>query len=202
MKDHNPKQMCRKADEEIILWNNNLVPAHPRQTTLPVLSPKATRPHGLNSVALPKPSQKPTHPKAGVTPSSLYKCVTECAVVLWPSQLPSSHWVSVLLPLTCSHNSLPGILAFATGLQWVAPPTVHSLPPALCSGLYSCQGNPARLPYCSTIACFQEPKGRNWFLLFLLLLPFYPGVSQTVKNSRNSWLRLSLSSHIYSAFLP
>jgi hypothetical protein len=32
---------------------------------------------------------------------------------------------------SCSLNSLPGMLAFETGLQWVAPPTVRSLPPAL-----------------------------------------------------------------------
>lgn len=84
----------RCAEKKMRKWfceNNGSDPAHPKHTTLLVLTPKATRPHRFDSVALPKPQQKANTPQAGAIPSFLYKCFKECAVVLCLPRLPSTH---------------------------------------------------------------------------------------------------------------
>lgn len=57
----------RCAEKKMRKWfceNNGSDPAHPKHTTLLVLTPKATRPHRFDSVALPKSQQKVNTPQS------------------------------------------------------------------------------------------------------------------------------------------
>lgn len=46
---------CAEKQRKWFCESNSLDPVHSKQTTLPVLTPKVTRPHGHDSMALPKP---------------------------------------------------------------------------------------------------------------------------------------------------
>lgn len=76
----------RCAEKKMRKWfceNNGSDPAHPKHTTLLVLTPKATRPHRFDSVALPKPQQKANTPQSWchtLLPLQMLQRMCSCAV--------------------------------------------------------------------------------------------------------------------------